>query len=223
MVCAANVHMAMEAHNSSEFRESVNSSDLTVPDGMPIVWALRGLGYGQQHRVRVTPDLIIELLTECERTGLKIGLYGGSATTLPAFLSLLNATLPQLDVAYAWNPPYRPLSDEEDDEVVRMIAAAGVQLLLVGIGCPKQERWMHLHTNRVGCVMIGVGAAFDMFAGKTHDAPQWMVERGLEWLFRLSEDPHRLWRRHVFNDPKFLLLFARQLWRRRLVAQGGRI
>ena len=212
-VCAANVHMTMVAHDDSAFRTLVNDADLVLADGVPMVWALRALGLPQQRRVRVTPDLLVELFGACEARGLRLGLYGGTPQTLAAFTTFLADAAPRLAVTYAWSPPFRPLTAHEDDEVVRQISSQGVQLLLVGIGCPKQEQWMHAHADRLSCVMFGVGAAFDMFAGKTGNAPAWMRDRGLEWLYRVASEPRRLWRRHLLNDPRFLLLFATQVVR----------
>ena len=210
-VCAANVHMVMEAHDDSSFREGVNRADLVVADGVPMVWGLRLLGLPQRRRVRVTPDLLLELFAACELCGVRVGLYGGMEETLTAFLSFLREAAPGLDVAYAFSPPFRPLTDEEDARCLRDIKAAGVQLLLVGLGCPKQERWMAAHVDRLPCIMFGVGAAFDMFAGRTRNAPAWMRDRGLEWTYRLASEPRRLWRRHAVNDPRFLLLLALQV------------
>jgi N-acetylglucosaminyldiphosphoundecaprenol N-acetyl-beta-D-mannosaminyltransferase len=211
VVCAANVHMTMEAHDDPPFRALLNQADLVLADGAPLVWALRGLGLPQRRRVRVTPDLLLELFAVCEARGIKLGLYGGTPQTLAAFTDFLAVAAPRLTVSYAWNPPFRPLTPDEDAEVIRQIVSSGVQLLLVGIGCPKQERWMAAHADRLGCVMFGVGAAFDMIAGDTGNAPPWMRDRGLEWLYRLAHEPRRLWRRYVYNNPRFLVLLAWQM------------
>ena len=220
-VCAANVHMVMEAHDDAAFRDGVNNADLVVPDGVPLVWALRVLGLPQRRRVRVTPDLLLDLFAACELHGVRMGLYGGAAEALDAFVSFLEAACPDLQLPYAWSPPFRPLSAEEDARCVQEIREAGVQFLLVGLGCPKQERWMAAHAGRLPCLMLGVGAAFDMFAGRTRNAPEWMRDRGLEWTYRLASEPRRLWRRHVLNDPRFLVLLARQALRARSLRAPG--
>lgn len=219
-VCAANVHMTMAAHDDAAFRAVVNAAALVVPDGQPMVWALRALGLPQRARVRMAPDLLIELFAACEARGLKLGLYGGTPGTLQAFVGYLRDSFPKLGVAYAWSPPFRPLSPEEDAAVVREASAAGVQLLLVGIGCPKQEKWMAAHADRLSCVLMGVGAAFDMLGGKTGDAPAWMRARGLEWVYRLGQEPARLWRRYLIQNPRFVLHFAAQLVRERLAGRA---
>lgn len=214
-VCAANVHMTMEAHDDPAFRAVVNAANLVLPDGVPMVWALRALGLPQERRVRVTPDLVVELFALCEARGIEVGLYGGTPQALAAFKALLAETLPGLKVTYAWSPPFRPLTPAEDAAVVRDIAAAGVRLLLVGLGCPKQEKWMDAHRDRLDCVAFGVGAAFDMFAGRIGNAPPWMRDTGLEWLYRLGTEPRRLWRRYLYHNPRFLALVAVQVVRSR--------
>ena len=222
-VCAANVHMAMAAHDDVDFRGVVNGAALVVPDGQPMVWALRALGLRQGARVRMAPDLLLELFRACAARGLKLGLYGGTPETLQALVTYLGGNFPGLEVAYAWSPPFRPLTEAEDEAVVRQVAEAGIQLLLVGIGCPKQEKWMAGHSGSAAalpCVMIGVGAAFDMLAGKTGDAPAWMRARGLEWVYRLSQEPGRLWRRYLIQNPRFVAHFTAQVVRERLSGRG---
>jgi len=209
-VCAANVHMVMEAHDHDDFRHDVNASDLVVPDGQPMVWALRLERVPQQRRVRVSPDWLLQLFAGAQARSLRIGLYGGDPQTLRAFSERLKRHFPALEVAYAWDPPFRTLTAEEEQGQARRIREARVQLLLVGLGCPKQERWMARQVDTLPCVMVGVGAAFDMLGGRTRNAPAWMRDRGLEWVFRLLSEPRRLWRRHVVNDPRFLALLLKQ-------------
>ncbi len=215
-VCAANVHMAMEAHDHPDFAGVVNGADLVVPDGVPMVWALRALGLQQRRRVRVAPDLLYALFAACEERDLPVGLYGGSPETLRVFTSWLAQTHPALRVGCAIDPPFRPLTNDEDARFTRLIAESGARLLFVGIGCPKQERWMAAHRDDLTCAMIGVGAAFDMLGGRTKDAPTWMRDRGLEWVYRLLTEPRRLWKRYLYNNPRFVLLFAGRLLRERL-------
>jgi N-acetylglucosaminyldiphosphoundecaprenol N-acetyl-beta-D-mannosaminyltransferase len=209
MVCAANVHMVMEAHDDPQFRAQINAADLVLPDGVPMVWALRLLGTSGATRVRVSPDLLLELLVHAESEGVKLGLYGGTPETLAAFVDLVGRTIPDLDVSYAHAPPFRPLTIDEDEAVLQDIQESRCQLLLVGIGCPKQEKWMASHRQQLSCVMFGVGAAFDLFGGKTREAPRWMQPLGLEWVFRLLLEPRRLWRRHLRHNPRFVVLLAR--------------
>jgi N-acetylglucosaminyldiphosphoundecaprenol N-acetyl-beta-D-mannosaminyltransferase len=180
-----------------------------LPDGVPMVWALRLFGASQASRVRVSPDFLIELLGRAECGGITLGLYGGTDETLAALRSLLEREFPGLTVAFSYGPPFRPLTPEEDAAVVDEIDASGAQLLLIGIGCPKQEKWMASHRQQLSCVMFGVGAAFDLFGGKTREAPRWMQPLGLEWVFRLLLEPRRLWRRHLRHNPRFVVLLAR--------------
>lgn len=215
VICAANVHMTMQAYDDPSFRAIVNTADLVVPDGVPMVWALRALRLPQRRRVRVTPDLLIDLIAACEAHGIKMGLYGGTPETLTDFVSLLKEAVPDLQTPFRWSPPFRPLTRHEDAEVTEQIDASGVQLLLVGIGCPKQERWMAAHAEQLQCVMFGVGAAFDVFAGATGNAPAWMRDRGLEWIYRLATEPGRLWRRYLLGNPRFVWHFALQIARGR--------
>ena len=220
-ICAGNVHMTMETYDDPAFRAAVNRSDLVVADGQPLVWALRALRAPQRRRVRVTPDLLLELFAACEVSGVRLGLYGGTPQTLSVFLDFLQHSFPRLQVPYAWSPPFKPPTDEEDEAAVAAIRAAGVQLLLVGTGCPKQEKWMAAHAGEkdieddraLSCVMFGVGAAFDLLGGKTSSAPRWMQDLGLEWAYRLAHEPRRLWRRQLKHNPRFVVLFLAQLLR----------
>ena len=216
VVCAANVHMVMTAWDDHGFRQLVNEADAVVADGQPVVWAQRLLGGSQRRRVRMTPDLVLRLFGAAESAGRAVGLYGGTPQTLAVLVGGLGRHFPGLRVPFAYAPPFRPLTEEEDDSVVAEIRAAGVDLLFVGVGCPKQERWMAEHRSRLACVMVGVGAAFDLLGGRTRQAPPWMRDSGLEWVFRLCQEPRRLWRRHLLNDPRYLALIAREAWRLRV-------
>lgn len=218
IVCAANVHMVMEAWDDLRYRAVVNDADLVLPDGQPIVWALRLLGAAQRRRVRVAPDLLLRLFADGERRGWNLGLYGGREESLGVFQDLLARHYPRLRVPCAYAPPFRPLTPSEDEEVTARITEAEVDLLLVGLGCPKQERWMADHRTRLHCVMMGVGAAFDVLGGRTREAPAWTRDVGLEWVFRLAQEPRRLWKRHLMNDPRFLALLAGQVARKHLAS-----
>jgi N-acetylglucosaminyldiphosphoundecaprenol N-acetyl-beta-D-mannosaminyltransferase len=152
----------------------------------------------------------------CQRAaelGLKIGLYGGSQETLSDMRANLCRDYPGLQIAFAHSPPYRPLTAEEDDEIVRAIADAGVDILFVGLGCPKQERWMLAHASQLTCPAVGAGAAFDFIAGTKSQAPLWLQNSGFEWLYRLVCEPRRLWRRYLYNNPRFIVWLALQLMR----------
>ncbi|MGD0060330.1 MAG: WecB/TagA/CpsF family glycosyltransferase [Verrucomicrobiia bacterium] len=209
-ICACNVHMVMEAHDVEDFQRVVNAADLVTPDGMPLVWVLRRLGLKNQARV-YGPDLTLAMCAAAAAAGIPVGLYGGTQEALDTLQTSYRAQFPQLQITYAYSPPFRPMTREEDDAVVQAINASGARILFVGLGCPKQEFWVAGHRDRVQAVMLAVGAAFDFHSARVKQAPQWMQRCGLEWLFRLLMDPHRLWRRYFKNNPRFLWLVLCQL------------
>jgi N-acetylglucosaminyldiphosphoundecaprenol N-acetyl-beta-D-mannosaminyltransferase len=210
-VCAATVHMVMEGHDTPAYQAVVNGADLVTPDGMPLVWALRRLGVPGQQRV-YGPDLALAVCAAAAAaTDQPVGLYGGTPAALDAMQKNYRQRFPALKITYAHSPPFRPLTDAEDAAVVQAINDSGARILLVGLGCPKQEQWMAAHRGRVRAVMLGVGAAFDFHSGKVRQAPRWMQRAGLEWLFRLLMEPRRLWRRYFKHNPRFVWLFWRQL------------
>ncbi len=203
-VCVSNVHMCMETFDTADFRHVVNQANLVVADGKPISIAQKLMGHHQAKQVR-GQDLVHALCAVSAAKSLKIGFYGGSsATMLQTVTRRLQSKYPGLQVPYAFAPPYRTLTPEEDKNVVAQIHAAKVDILFVGIGCPKQERWMAAHKNQLNCVMLGVGAAFDFIAGHKKHAPRWMQHLSLEWIFRLSREPNRLWKRYLRQNPRFL-------------------
>lgn len=209
-VCVASVHMVMETWDSGAFRSVVNGSDLVTPDGRPLVWALRGLGVKDASQVRGT-DLTTSVVERAARENVPIGLYGGTAELLDSFVQVLEARFPGIRVACRIAPPFRPLTSEEDEAVTREITESEARIVLVGIGCPKQENWMVEHKGRIPAVMLGVGAAFDFHTGRVRQAPRWMQAAGLEWAFRLVMDPRRLWKRYAKHNPRFMGLFLLQL------------
>jgi N-acetylglucosaminyldiphosphoundecaprenol N-acetyl-beta-D-mannosaminyltransferase len=211
-VCIASVNNVMEAYDDAEFRSIMNDADLVTPDGMPLVWGLRRLGVAHATRV-YGPDLTPVLLTKASEEGIPVGFYGGSPAVLEAFLHRVEHDWPGLRVTYAWSPPFRDLTDEEDRRVVEEINSAGTRMLFVGIGCPRQEIWMSHHRGRVDAVMLGVGAAFDFLAGVKKQAPSVMQRTGTEWVFRFVTEPRRLWRRYLKHNPRFAVLLGAQLLR----------
>jgi N-acetylglucosaminyldiphosphoundecaprenol N-acetyl-beta-D-mannosaminyltransferase len=216
MVCVATVHMLMEAFDDPAFQRIVNSADRVTPDGVPLVRALQMLGIPRAQRV-YGPTLTPIACERAEELGLPVGFYGGTPEVLDALLRELSARFPKLRVPLVHAPPFRPLSESEDAAVVDAIDAAGVKILFVGLGCPKQEAWMAAHRESLRCTMVGVGAAFDFIAGAKRQAPRWMQSRGLEWLFRLLAEPRRLWRRYLIGNPRFLYHFSLELLRARAV------
>lgn len=209
-VCVANVHMVMEAYDAPDFREAVNQADLVTPDGVPLVWALRRMGCAGQQRV-YGPDLMLWVAEAASKNGAPVGFFGGAPETLELMVKNLQITYPGLRVVYQYSPPFRLLTKEEDQRIVEAINTSGTRILFVGLGCPKQERWMQEHHKRLQAVLLGVGVAFDFAAGIKRQAPAWMQRTGLEWLFRLAQEPQRLWRRYLIHNPRFVVLFMLQL------------
>ena len=217
-VCATAVHAVMVAQTDDEMREALRRSTLTVPDGMPLVWAANLLGEGVDDRV-YGPEL---MLRHCERSrdkGHRVFLYGGRDQGSLAQLALnLRMRFPGIQIVGGYSPPFRPLTAEEDDAVAEQINAARPDIVWVGIGVPKQEKWMARMRDRIEApVLAAVGAAFDFHAGRVSMAPGWMQDRGLEWIYRLAQEPRRLLPRYVIHNPRFVLRIAKQLARERLL------
>jgi N-acetylglucosaminyldiphosphoundecaprenol N-acetyl-beta-D-mannosaminyltransferase len=208
-VCAANVHMTMEAYDNPEFENVVNNAALITPDGMPLVWALNALGVKNASRV-YGPTLTLYVCEAAAKAGIPIGLYGGTPQSLDAFVEYLHQSFPDIQIACQISPPFRLLTPEEDDTYTRQIVESEARILFVGIGCPKQEFWMAAHKDRIPAIALGVGAAFDFHSGRVKQAPKWMQKRGLEWLFRLFIEPKRLWKRYLKHNPRFVIFFLLQ-------------
>jgi N-acetylglucosaminyldiphosphoundecaprenol N-acetyl-beta-D-mannosaminyltransferase len=220
-VCVASVHMVMEAYDSKVFQQVVNGAELVTPDGRPLVWVLNALGVKGASQVRGT-DLTSHVVEQAAHENVPIALYGGTPELLESFARVLRARYPNVQIVCQIAPPFRPLTPKEDEEVLRKIAASGARILLVGIGCPKQENWMAMHRGSIPAVMLGVGAAFDFHTGRVRQAPRWMQMMGLEWAFRLAMDPRRLWKRYVKHNPRFVVLFLLQLLGLRRFDEGIR-
>jgi len=213
-VCAANVHMVMEAHDSPTFMQVVNDADLVTPDGMPLVWVMRRLGFPHQERV-YGPDLMIKLIEASAQNSIPIGFYGGSSQVLGDLVNRIKEEYHSPEIAYSFSPPFRPLSSEEDATITDRINAAGMRILFVGLGCPKQEQWMARHKGKISAVMVGVGAAFDFYAGRMPQAPSCIQKAGLEWMYRLFKEPRRLWKRYLVHNPRFAVLALNQILRKK--------
>jgi N-acetylglucosaminyldiphosphoundecaprenol N-acetyl-beta-D-mannosaminyltransferase len=208
-VCVASVNNVMAARDDSSYADMMNGADLVTPDGMPLVWGLRVLGIPHASRV-YGPSLTPLVCERAARDGISVGFYGGTPRVLERLHTELLRMFPDLKIAYSWPPPFRALSSEEEDRVVREINDSGARIVFVGLGTPKQEQWMVRHQDKLDAVMLGVGAAFDFIAGEKRQAPSWMQRRGLEWLFRLVTEPRRLWRRYLYSNPRFVGLFVLQ-------------
>ncbi len=216
-VCVAATHTVMAAHEDVELQRALLGADFTVPDGQPLVWALNLLGHDLDERV-YGPELMDRACARAARTGRRVYLYGGRHTgALVQLTRNLRLRHPGLHVVGGYVPPFRPLTPEEETAVVADIVRCRAEIVWVGIGVPKQEKWMARISGRLpGSVLVGVGAAFDFHSGLVPQAPRWMQQRGLEWLFRLVREPRRLWRRYLRYNPRFVVGFVRQWARERL-------
>jgi N-acetylglucosaminyldiphosphoundecaprenol N-acetyl-beta-D-mannosaminyltransferase len=221
-VCAVNVHSTMEASRDSDLLRALAAAGLNVPDGVPIVWGMRALGAPGQDRV-FGPSLMWEVCARASELGIPVGLYGSTQTTLVALRETLLSTFPALRIVEAISPPFRPLTVQEDESYVARLVASGARVVFVGLGAPKQEIWMAAHRGRLDGVMMGVGAAFDYHAGRIRRAPLWMQNAGLEWMYRLMQEPRRLWKRYVLNNPLYLLGLGTQILRERVLRSGSRM
>jgi len=199
-IAVLSVHPIMTAAFDTHYRAVLNSADVATPDGMPLVWALRSIGVRRQQRV-YGPDLMLALCEQASKRGHRIFLYGGRDEVLDVLQQNLRARFPEIQIVDAFAPPFRPLTPEEDRAVVERIRDSGADIVFVGIGSPKQERWMADHRDNLpGVVMLSVGAAFDFHAGRVRQAPAWMRRSGLEWFFRLLMEPRRLWKRYILTQ-----------------------
>ena len=209
-VCVTGVHGVMESHRDPALREIHNRAGLTVPDGMPLVWAGRRAGSRGVDRV-YGPELMSAICARAAREGWRSFLYGGAPGTADLLAERLRARFPGFEVAGTLSPPFRELTAAEDELALARIDAADADLVWVGLSTPKQERWMAAHIDRLRrpSVLLGVGAAFDIHAGLKRDAPRWLGRSGLHWLYRLGQEPRRLWRRYLRNNPEFAIRILR--------------
>ncbi len=209
-LCVTSVHGIIASRDDAELAQALHDADIVTPDGMPVVWAMRSFGVKHQQRV-YGPTLMLHLCEVAAREGLRIFLYGALPATLAELSRRLCQRYPGLQIAGSYSPPFRPLTDDEELTVCQRIAESQAGILFVGLSTPKQEKWMHAHRHTfTGLTMIGVGAAFDIHAGRVRQAPPWMQAHGLEWLFRLIVEPLRLWRRYLLITPRFLPLWLKQ-------------
>jgi N-acetylglucosaminyldiphosphoundecaprenol N-acetyl-beta-D-mannosaminyltransferase len=210
-VCVANVHAVMEALHDDRVRYVYNQAGLIVPDGMPLVWVGRLRGHTGVRRV-YGPDLMLALCGRLARAGRSAFFYGGSPGVAAHLAEHLCGRFPGLSSAGSYAPPFRDLSVNEEEDVVRLLNDAGPDVIFVGLGCPRQEKWMAAFRERLRApVLVGVGAAFDFHTRRIPQAPRWMQSAGLEWLFRLAQEPLRLWRRYLVYNPLFVVHVTLQL------------
>jgi len=203
-ICVTGVHGVSEAQNDENFRRILNHAFLCTPDGMPMVWVGRLMGHKQMRRV-YGPDLMLAVMAVSEDRGYRHFLYGGNNGTVEILREQLLRRFPKLQIVGTYEPPFRPLSRDEQSDLQAQVAAAKPDVMWIGISTPKQDKFMAEFLPKLEVtLMFGVGAAFDFHAGKIKQAPKWMQRAGLEWLFRLCCEPRRLWKRYLKNNPLFL-------------------
>ena len=207
--CFSNAHGTIEAQDDPAFADVLNGADLNLPDGMSVVREMRARGLRQRDRV-YGPDATLAVVERAAERGVPVALYGSTPEVLAAMRERLPQKAPGLDVVAAISPPFRPLTPEEDGAYDAQIRDSGARIVLVGLGCPRQERWVAAHAPATGAVCLAVGAAFDFHAGLLRQAPRWVQRAGLEWAFRLAMEPRRLWRRYASVVPRFLIGTARE-------------
>lgn len=210
VVALCNVHSVVTASQEPAFQTVLSQADLALPDGAPVAWALRREGFSEQQRIN-GPDLTWRYLQVAEQLGQSVFFYGSTQDTLDRLLVTIKASFPKLKIVGMESPPYRELSEDEDQAYVDQINQSGANVLFVGLGCPKQEAWMAAHRGRIKAVMLGVGAAFDYHAGTIQRAPVWMQKIGMEWFHRLLSEPRRLFKRYTVTNSIFIFRMMKNL------------
>jgi N-acetylglucosaminyldiphosphoundecaprenol N-acetyl-beta-D-mannosaminyltransferase len=208
-VCVANVHMTIEAHWDNQFAKILNGANLVTPDGMPLAKTMYLLYGIKQERV-AGMDLLPALLAEAEKEFLSVFFYGGTTEMLDKTKKYVGLHYPSLKQTNYFSPPFRVLNTEEENAVVDKINQSGAHLVFVALGCPKQEKWMASMKGRVNACMIGIGGALPVMIGMQNRAPEWMQRLSLEWLYRLIQEPRRLFKRYFITNVLFIILLIRQ-------------
>ncbi|WP_416667478.1 WecB/TagA/CpsF family glycosyltransferase [Egbenema bharatensis] len=208
-VCVANVHMLMEAHSSSDFASTLLNADLVTPDGMPLVWLMNLLGKRQDRVAGM--DILAALCQEISSRDISVFFVGSEPEILQQMKVRLNREFPDLQIAGMEPLPFRPLTPAEDREIINKINQSGAGIVFVSLGCPKQEIWMNQHQGKIHAVMVGLGGVFPVYAGIHKRAPSWVRQSGFEWLYRLIQEPRRLWKRYFTTIPPFLYLATKQV------------
>jgi exopolysaccharide biosynthesis WecB/TagA/CpsF family protein len=203
LVCVTDMNALLHARADERLTHVYNTSGLTVPDGMPLVWAGQKAGFEEMDRV-AGPDLLERVMTESAERGWTQYFYGGAEGVAAELRDRFQERHPALKVIGVECPPYRPLTEAEDAALVERLNEAKPDIVWVGLGAPKQERWMADHRDKLNAtILVGVGAAFDFHTGRLDRAPRWMQRAGLEWSYRLSKEPKRLWKRYLLGIPRF--------------------
>ena len=208
-VCVANVHSCIETYQDTTFAQVVNQADIVTPDGMPLIKAM-SLLYGIKQDKVSGPDLMPALLLESEKQGLKVYFYGSTDDVLGKLKDFCQSNYPNLSIAGMYSPPFRVSTGAEKQTEIQHINESGANIVLVALGCPKQERWMAGMKGKINAVMVGVGGAFPMLVGVQKRAPLWMQRNSLEWFYRLAQEPRRLFKRYFITNNLFMLLIIKE-------------
>lgn len=215
-VCVANVHMLIEAYRDPEFAEVVNDANLITPDGMPLAKGIELL-YGHKQERAAGMDLLPDLIMGCQKQGISVFFYGGTQKMIDKTAAFCVENYPFLKVAGLISPPFRQLSVEEENGYIEQINSSGAGFVFVALGCPKQEKWMASMKGRINACMIGIGGALPVMVGIQKRAPQWMQNSGLEWGFRLIQEPRRLFGRYFKTNTIFIYLFIKEFIKFRIL------
>lgn len=202
-MCVSNVHTTVTAYETPDYLAVQNGGIMAIPDGGPLSALGRKRGYSKMERV-TGPSYMEEIMKISEKYGYSHYFYGSTEETLGKMVENLKKQYPKLKIAGAWSPPFRPLTKEEDEDIIDKINKSQPDFVWIGLGAPKQEYWMAAHQGKVTGFMVGVGAGFDYIAGNIHRAPEWMQKCNLEWLYRLIQDPKRLFKRYFETNTKFI-------------------
>jgi N-acetylglucosaminyldiphosphoundecaprenol N-acetyl-beta-D-mannosaminyltransferase len=218
-VCVANVHMLVEAHWSKSFQQVVNEADIVTPDGMPLAKSFKTLYGIEQERVDGM-SLLPLLLSKAVEENLAVYFYGSSTQIIEHTKAFINKDYPSLNVVGMYSPPFRYLTEAEENAVIDRIANSGSNIVFVALGCPKQEQWMAEMKGRIPAVMVGIGGALPVLIGLQKRAPQWMQKNSLEWFYRFMQEPRRLFKRYLITNTTFLYLLFKEKGKARKLDYG---
>ena len=208
-VCVSAVHIFIEAHKDDSFAAILNNAEIVTPDGKPLAWALKFLYGIKQDRV-AGMDLLPDLLSEAENQNIPVAFYGGTEEMLNKTNEHLRKNYPKLIIASMYSPPFRPLNTEEEDSIIKIFNESNARMIFVVLGCPKQERWMISMKDKINALMIGIGGALPVLVGLNKRAPVWMQDSGLEWVYRLGQEPKRLFKRYAITNSLFIYLILKE-------------
>ncbi len=209
-ICVSNVHTTVLSYEDSDYKKVQNNALLRLPDGAPLSSVARKKGFNEAKRV-TGPDLMQKIFESSDSSGYRHYFYGSTEKTLEKLRDKLQEKYPNINIVGMYSPPFRTLTEEEDNEIIKNINNTEADIVWVGLGAPKQEIWMNNHKNKIKGLMIGVGAGFDYHAGNIKRAPKWMQKCSLEWLYRLLQDPKRLFKRYFRTNTKFIKLVHKEL------------